>query len=83
VSKLSPADLRAYARRDWSLPERLARRERAARPIAEKVRLAIALYEAARATVPGWPSEATRRADFDAHLRLKRLLERAAHVGAR
>jgi hypothetical protein len=48
----------------------------------ERVRLAIGLYEAAKATNPGWPDEATRRADLDAHLRLKRLLHEAADVGA-
>ncbi len=42
-----------------------------------KVQLAIELYEAARATRPGWPDEATRRADFEAHLRLRALLDRA------
>lgn len=52
-------------------------------PIARRVELGIALYEAARATRPGWPDEATRRADFESHLRVKALLKRAAHVGAR
>lgn len=45
--------------------------------------LAIALYEAAKATRPDWPDEETRRADFEAHLRLKAQLDRAAHVGVR
>ena len=80
--RLDPAELRSYAARDWSAPERLARRERALLPVAEKVRIAIELYEAARATRPDWPDEATRRADFEAHLRLRALLDRAAHVGA-
>jgi len=83
VPRLDAADLRSYAQRDWGAPERLARRRRARLPVAERVRLAIELYEAAKATNPGWPDEATRRADLDAHVRLKRLLREAADVGAR
>jgi hypothetical protein len=83
VPKLDPADLRAYAARRWDLPERLARAERAAQSVERKLQPAIALYEAARATRPDWPDEATRRADLETHLRVKRLLQRAAHVGAR
>lgn len=83
VPRLDPDDLRRYAARDWSAPERLARRARAAQSVEERVQLAIALYEAARKTRPGWPDEATRRADLEHHLRLKSLMERAAHVGAR
>lgn len=74
--------LRRYAQRDGGAPERLARRQRAQLSVAERVRLAIEIYEAAKATKPGWPDEATRRADLDAHVRLKRLLHEAAHVGA-
>ena len=76
-------ELRSYAGRDWGAPERLARAHRAKQPIEQKVRLAIELYEAARATRAGWPSEADRRADFAAHRRLRALLDRAAHVGRR
>lgn len=83
MTRLDPEDLRRFAQRDWLAPERLARRERANLPPAERVRLAIELYEAAKATNPGWPNEATRRADFEAHLRLKGLLDQAADVGAR
>ncbi len=82
MSRLDPEDLRRYARRDWGAPERLARRQRALQPVEVKVRLAIELYEAARATRPGWPDTATRLADFEAHCRLRALLDRAAHVGA-
>ncbi len=81
--KLDPADLVAYARRDWAAPERLARAARARQPIEQKVRLSIELYEAARATNPGWPDEATRRADFEHHVRLKELMDAASDVGAR
>ena len=76
-------DLREYARRDWGAPARLARRQRATLPIEQKVRLAIELYEAARATRADWPDHATRRADLATHLRVRALLDRAAHVGAR
>ena len=83
MTKLDPTELRSYARRDWGAPERLARRHRASQSVEQKVQLAIDLYDAARATLPGWPDEATRRADFEAHLRLRALLDRAAHVGTR
>jgi len=82
VPRLDPSELRAYAARDWAAPERLARAERAAQSVEEKVRIGIELYNSARATRPGWPDEATRRADFEDHLRLKALLDQAAHVGA-
>ena len=81
--QFDPEDLRAYVNRDWSAPERLSRRERAQQPLAEKIRIAIGLYEAARRTVPGWPDEATRRADFEHHLAVKALLDRAPDVGTR
>ena len=80
---LEPDDLRAYANRDWNAPLRLARRARARLPIADKVRIAIELYEAARRTDPNWPDDATRRRDLDNHIRLRTLLRKARHVGAR
>ena len=80
---LDPTELRGYAARDWNAPERLARKHRANLPVEQKVRLAIALYEAARATRPGWPGEETRRADLATHRRVRALLDRAAHVGGR
>ncbi len=83
VPRLEPSDLRAYAQRDWSAPERLACAARAQQPVAEKVRIAIELYEAARASLPGWPDEATRRADLESHRAVRALLDRAAHVGRR
>ena len=76
-------ELRGYAGRDWDAPERLARRHRAGLPVEQKVRLAIDLYEAARAARPEWPSEAIRRADPATHLRVRALLDRATHVGGR
>ena len=83
MSRLDPETLRRYAQRDWSAPERLARIHRARQPIDQKVNMAIELYEAARRTRPEWPDEATRRADFEAHLRLRALLDKAADVGTR
>ena len=82
-SDLIQIDAAAYAGRDWEAPERLARAARARQPVEQKVALAIALYEAARATHPGWPDDATRRADLDSHRALRALLDKAAHVGRR
>ena len=81
--RLDSDDLRRYAQRDWAAPERLARRLRARQPVAQKVRLGVSLYEAMRATDPSWPDEATRRADLENHIRMRTLLHRARHVGAR
>ena len=78
--RLKAADLRKYAGRDWGLPARLARRDRAKLPVARRVRIAIDLYEAARATRPDWPSEAVRRDDLATHQRVRALLDAAAHV---
>ena len=83
MTRIDPEQLREYAHRDWQVPERLARRHRARQSVARKVEIAIALYEAARATRPGWPDEATRKADLASHLRVRALLDRAAHVGTR
>jgi len=82
MDRIDPDELRAYAARDWGAAERLAREERARRPVDEKVRLAIELYEATKATRPDWPDEATRRADLESHRRVRALLDRASHVGA-
>lgn len=83
MKPLVPQELRDYAGRDWGAPQRLARQERARQPIDRKVAIAVALYEAARAARPGWPDEATRRADLDVHLRVRALLDKAAGVGIR
>jgi len=83
VTRLDQAELRVFAARDWGAPARLARQDRARQPVEEKVTLSIELYEAARTTKPGWPNDATRRADLDAHLRLRALLDKAADVVAR
>jgi hypothetical protein len=83
LPSLDPDDLRAYAARDWAAPERLSLRARVALPLEEKIRISIALYEAMKETRPDWPDEMDRRQDLETHLRLRALLNRAAHVGAR
>ena len=83
VPSLDPSELKAYARRDWGAPARLACEQRALLSIERKVQLAIELYEAARASRPDWPDEATRRADLASHRRVRALLDRARHVGRR
>ena len=80
---LDPRDLRAFAGRDWQRVERLTRRARALQSTDAKVRMAIELYEAARNTRPGWPTDADRRSDLEHHLRICRLLRQASNVGAR
>lgn len=80
---LDPASLRAFVQRDWNPTRDLDLLARAAQPLETKLRLAEELYAAARATVPGWPSEADRRADLEHHVALRRLLDRAAGVGPR
>ena len=82
-ARFDAEELRSYVGRDWGAPERLARVHRAKQPLEQKVRLAIELYEAVRATRPDWPGEMARRADLAAHRRLHALLDRAAHVGRR
>ena len=81
--RLKATELREYAHRDWDAPARLARRHRTTQPVEHKVRVGIELYEAARATRGDWPDEATRHADLAHHRRVRELLDRAAHVGAR
>jgi len=78
---LDPEALREYAERDWEAPSRLSLKARAQAPVAEKVRLAVDLYEAHRRTNPGWPSDEQRREDLRMHLRLRALLDRASDVG--
>jgi len=83
MPRLDPDELRAYANRDWGAPERLSRPVRAAQSVQTRMRLAIELYESMKSTHPHWPDDATRRADFEHHVRLKALMQRAAHVGTR
>ncbi|MEZ4444117.1 MAG: hypothetical protein R3B72_33910 [Polyangiaceae bacterium] len=82
MPRLDPQDLRRYAEARLGGRERLARREARLGCPWTSGSAGIALYEAAKATNPEWPYEATRRADLDAHLRVKHLLHEAADVGA-
>lgn len=65
------------------MPARLALRRRARLPVPQKVRIAIGLYEAVRATGPDWSNEAVRRADLATHRRVRALLDAAAQVHCR
>lgn len=80
---MNPADLTAFARRDWA---RLAQHKRArwlarARDMtpAECVALGDELRAQVRAARPDWPTREGRAADVAAHQRLSELL-RAASV---
>ena len=83
MDPLDPAGLRAFVRRDWGATAALDLRRRAEQPVALKVDLAIELYEAARATLPGWPSDEDRRADLAHHAHVRGILRRAASVRPR
>ncbi|MEM1417847.1 MAG: hypothetical protein AAGH15_23310 [Myxococcota bacterium] len=83
MTKLDTAGLRAFVGREWDLLDAKTRSERARRSIAEKTRMAVALYESVQATRPDWPDERTRREDLAHHQRLKALLARAPNVGHR
>jgi hypothetical protein len=79
---VNPADLRAYARRDWRAAE-IRKREYWAREVAERGPLATflasqALWEHMRRLRPDWPSPEERRADLAHHIALKHALDRAA-----
>ena len=43
----------------------------------EKQRIAAALYESARSTLPGWPTDADRLEDLAHHIRMRQMLDRA------
>ena len=81
---MNPEDLRAYARRDW---EKAAASKEAywAREFAEHGSIAVfeasrALWRHMRAIRPDWPSPEERQEDLQDHIKLKRLIDRAASV---
>ena len=76
MALLDPAQLRAYVERDWRTVGRLDLIARASQPIEVKMRLAMDLYEAARATVPGWPRDEDRAADLAHHVAVRTTLRR-------
>lgn len=73
---------KAYARRDWSAPERLRLQERQVEFRKEgskaTVRASRKLWDFARSLKPGWPSKRLRDDDLAHHIELKNQLERAA-----
>jgi hypothetical protein len=83
---MDPADIRAFAHRDYALLEHL-KEEHRARRFREQgadatLTVAEALFEHARQVAPDFPSERYRQEDLEHHIRLKRLVERAAHAFA-
>lgn len=82
--KMSLADLRAFARRDWAglariKEEHLVQSYREQGAHASRA-LALALYDHARAHATDFPSQDERRLDFEHHTHLKRLLDKASHA---
>jgi hypothetical protein len=78
---LDPADLRAYASRDWDALARLKEEACSSLSPAEGILLGEALRLHARAVNPAWPTARQRRADRAAHLRLLDALARTPAVG--
>ena len=72
-------DIRAYVVRDWDLLARTA----TVRHPEDSLAVADTLREQARAQVFAWPAPEERRADFESHVRVAALLERAARVRSR
>lgn len=78
-----PARARAMLNRAWNATEARDRVVRGSAPVEAKVRMAIALYEAAKATRPDWPTEADRRADLAHHLEVRAILRQYERARAR
>jgi hypothetical protein len=80
--KIAAADIRAFVQRDRSRVQR-ARRAHWARTARDApdvgVALSHALYEHARAISSAFPSQRLRDDDLAHHVRLKGLIDRAAH----
>ena len=79
---MDPADIRAFAARDWRLIEQAKqdqwlgqKREMTA---SEALRLAAGLLQYARAVKPDWPNPAERDADLASHVRIAEILRRVA-----
>ena len=74
--------IRAFARRDWTLLERLDREhwtetyQRGGGEIGSRVAAGMAEY--ARRVRPDWPTAAERHRDLEDHIELKRRIDRAA-----
>lgn len=78
------AAARAFAQRDYALLERLKEEHRTRRHREQgadaTVEVVSALFEHAREISPDFPSARYRAEDLEHHIRLKRLLDRAAHA---
>ena len=77
---MDPADVKAYADRDWRLARELkdrywATRKRTLRP-EEALSVAENLRQQARALRPAWPGEKDREADLENHVRVAECLHR-------
>lgn len=76
---MDPADLRAYAQRDWQgLRESKLRAWasiKSKRGVAAALRAVEALRLMARRRHPDWPSPEDRRADLESHIRLSNALK--------
>ncbi|MEM6955026.1 MAG: hypothetical protein AAF411_21130 [Myxococcota bacterium] len=83
MTRLDTTGLRAWMAREWAATRDADRRARAAQTPKQKVRLAVELYESAKRSNPAWPTAEDRARDLRSHERLRALLTRAAHVGAR
>jgi hypothetical protein len=70
-------------RRDWNRFDRADLLARVRQPVDVKVAMAVALYEAAKATLPGWPTDEDRRRDLAHHQAYCGTLRRAFGGGAR
>ena len=84
---MTPDDIRAFATRDWAAVRNADAAHWAAefkeRGPAATVAASRALWEHARRIRPEWPTPDHSDRDLAEHLRLKRLLDRAAHAFAR
>jgi hypothetical protein len=80
-------NIRSYAHREWSALEELKRAHWAERFRVEGPdatwNAGQALRKWAEAQLPGWPAPAAREEDLATHIRVKALLDRAAHAVAR
>jgi hypothetical protein len=70
--------LRAYAKRDWNALAQAKRAYWHAMQPADRIFAADELRRFAESTHAGWPTADDRRRDLDSHIRLARLLLRAA-----
>ena len=84
---MDPASIRAFAARDWDSLAAAKRAYWADRYRREGLRATVdasrALLAEVRLMRPEYPTEDERRADLVGHVRLRTLLDRAAHAFAR